>query len=51
LKIIKGPDFPTGGLIVKTPTIKDAILKEEGLSNLELLLTLKSLEKEDQQSL
>ena len=30
LKIIKGPDFPTGGLVVDTPTIKDAILKGRG---------------------
>ena len=30
LKIIKGPDFPTGGLVVETPTIKDAILKGRG---------------------
>jgi len=30
LKIIKGPDFPTGGLVVDTPTIKEAILKGRG---------------------
>ena len=30
LKIITGPDFPTGGLVVDTPTIKDAILKGRG---------------------
>ena len=27
---VKGPDFPTGGLVVDTPTIKEAILKGRG---------------------
>ena len=45
LKIIKGPDFPTGGLIVKTPTIKDAILKGRGSIKLRAVADVEELGK------
>ena len=43
LKIIKGPDFPTGGLVVDTPTIKDAILKGRGSIKLRAVADIEEL--------
>ena len=43
LKIIKGPDFPTGGLVVDTPTIKDAILKGRGSIKLRAVADVEEL--------
>ena len=45
LKIIKGPDFPTGGLIVETLTIKDAILKGRGSIKLRAVADIEELGK------
>ena len=45
LKIIKGPDFPTGGLIVDTPTIKEAILKGRGSIKLRAVADIEELGK------
>ena len=45
LKIIKGPDFPTGGLIVETPSIKDAILKGRGSIKLRAVADIEELGK------
>ena len=45
LKIIKGPDFPTGGLVVDTPTIKDAILKGRGSIKLRAVADVEELGK------
>jgi DNA gyrase subunit A len=43
LKIVKGPDFPTGGLVVDTPTIKDAILKGRGSIKLRAVADVEEL--------
>ena len=43
LKIIKGPDFPTGGLVVDTPTIKAAILKGRGSIKLRAVADVEEL--------
>ena len=45
LKIIKAPDFPTGGLVVDTPTIKDAILKGRGSIKLRAVADVEELGK------
>ena len=45
LKIIKAPDFPTGGLVVETPTIKDAILKGRGSIKLRAVADVEELGK------
>ncbi len=45
LKIIKGPDFPTGGLVVDTPSIKDAILKGRGSIKIRAVADVEELGK------
>src|SRR6056300_1070583 len=45
LKIIKAPDFPTGGLVVDTPTIKDAILKGRGSIKIRAVADVEELGK------
>ncbi|MDA2970456.1 MAG: DNA gyrase subunit A [Candidatus Actinomarina sp.] len=45
LKIIKGPDFPTGGLVVDTPTIKEAILTGRGSIKMRAVADVEELGK------
>lgn len=43
--IIKAPDFPTGGLLLKNPSIKDIYLKGEGAVTIKAVTSIEELKK------